>query len=244
MKRSNLTTAALALPLLLTLGSCAGFTDSMRGFFSRGKDGPSQVDDLLARIEAVQVQCETAEKASREAVAALHALVSPDFQGDPLAAYEELLDRIDASGKQAKQLENAVQPMKRAAGPFFAQWEADLAEFSNPELRQRSQTRLDRTRARYDAIVRSVDPALVTFQTFNANMRDHALYLENDFNANSVASLRGSVRVASEQAAQLNGYLKATMNASEQYVQKAALRGQMEMTRSPADEEQEPAPRR
>ncbi len=243
MKRSKVVTFTLAVPLLLSVSSCAGFSDNMRGFFSRSKEGPSQVDDLLARIEAVQVQCETADKASREAVASLHALVSPEFQGDPLSAYQELLDAIDNSRKQAKQLQDAVQPMKRSAGPFFAQWEADLSAFSNPDMRQRSQARLERTRARYEAIVRSVDPAMVTFDTFNANLRDHALYLENDFNSNSVASLRGSVRIATEQAAQLDAYLTATMNASEQYVQKAALRGQMEMTRTPAESDA-PEPKR
>jgi hypothetical protein len=206
---------AALLPTLLCLGACASF--------ARQDQSLRKVDNLVERIERVHLESELSKARMREGLASLAQVADPNMKGDVSIAYADFVKTVEASEKQAKALRAAVEPMKRSAKPFFQQWSDDLQDFTDQKMRKRSRTRLNETRERYEAIVAAVDPALAGYELFNQSMRDNMLFLGNDFNPTSVAMVRGDVRSLTRQAAELDGYFDACLDAARAYVQQAAL---------------------
>lgn len=204
----------LVLAAALGLSSCQT---------ARKSDGLNQVDDLLSRIEQVYVECELTDARVREAMEALAWLTSPEFDGDPLAAHAALGLAAERAALQAKELERSIAPLKASGEALFQRWSADLESFRSASMRARSAERLAETRARYDAIVESVDPAFARLAELNAILGDSVLFLANDLNAGSIAALRGDVEALLASAKELSTELAVCLGAADGYMRSAAL---------------------
>jgi len=234
MRFSAAQSLALALPVLLASSACSSVptaADVSNFFdvgFSRKSAGLDGVDGLLDRIERVHVEAELSKETSATAMHSLETICGPKFDGDAIKAYEDLVDAIDDSEKQADKLRSSIAPMKKTAESVFAAWAKDLEGFGNAEMRQRSQVRLEETRKRYEVIASAVDPALWAYDALNRDLRDHALFLSHDFNADSIAALSTEVQGLGKDAGELERRLDECLHATEEYVRAAALRGQLE----------------
>jgi hypothetical protein len=62
----------------------------------------------------------------------------------------------------------------------------------------------------------------------NRTLRDHALFLNHDFNAAAVTELEGEVDGLMKHASQLDKRFDATLKAAKRYIRSTALRGQVE----------------
>lgn len=184
-----------------------------------------QVNDLLSRIELIHVDCELSGQSVDASIEALMTLVGPKFRGDPELGYNDFAMAIEMSEEFATTLRKNYGPMQDSAMMMFDQWNTDLEVFSSQTMREHSETRLEASRERYNAIVSSVDPALEAFDMFNQVMRDHALYLGNDFNADSVAIIEKELRDVQVAARSLTASLEKATVACQEFVRKAALRG-------------------
>lgn len=216
----------VVLPVLVLATSCAG----VKNLFSSGTDETVsfvQVDDLLTRVERVHVACELSGQSATESLATLMSMVGPGFRGDPTLAYSDLISSIELSEEQADDLQHNFEPMKKVAKLVFEDWQEDIDEFSSDVMRQHSDERLDAARKRYIAILTSVGPALEEYRTFNQTLRDHALYLGNDFNAGSVATIEKELRSLIQASEQLTASFEVCTEACQDYVRRAALRGQI-----------------
>ena len=205
---------AVALPLMGTT-AC--------GIFGGGDVGPASVDELVSWVERVYVDCELSQEKSRVAVERLQEIVSSEFAGDAVSAYAAFVEAVERAEKQALKLRESVEPMKAAAGPVFEHWYADLQNFRNAEMRQRSRARFEATRARYEAIVSAVDPAQTEFDELNVGLRDHALFLGNDFNPASVSALTEDARGLAHLSADLDTKFESCLLAARTYIESTAL---------------------
>jgi hypothetical protein len=231
MMRSPAAARSRFLPslVLLAAASCASPTERA--------ETVQRVDDLLARIERVQVDAVVSKEASQAPLDKLSALCATDFAGDAKEAYTKLLAALDLSQKQARKLRESVEPMQQSADSIFRQWTTDLQAFGNSRMRQRSQTRLDETQSRYQAIYASAQSSLIAYDAYNADLRDRALFLGHDLNASSVAELASDIQALQDQVRQLGVRLDAAAAAARAYVEAAALYGQ-----SDAEKAEAPAP--
>jgi hypothetical protein len=223
------TKRALVLPLVIGLAACAGKT--------KKSESLSQVDDLLARVERVHVETVVSKETAHTALGSLHALVAPKFNGDPTAAHGELMTGIDRSETQARTLRSAVEPMGHTADRVFERWTTDLQAIGNSKLRQRSQTRLEETRSRYNEVVVAAKAAQIAYDAFNADLRDHALFLGSDFNSSAVDEIRPEVHALTQRIKELDERFDACSAAAQAYIQAFALHGQI------GEETEEEAPR-
>lgn len=194
---------------------------------SERKSSLNQVDQLLSSIEGVQVESTVAKERSRAALELLEKLSRPDFAGDPAKTYSDFMAAIEASEGQAAKLSESVEPMKESAEEVFAQWTKDLEAIGNTRLRASSHVRMEETRARYEAVLTAAATAQVTFDAFNADLRDHALFLGHDFNSAAVAAIMSEVAALAERSKDLDQRLDACDAAARRYVEAAALHGQL-----------------
>lgn len=220
MRSSFVRSAQLHLGVLSLLAACAGPTEKA--------ESVQRVDDLLAHVESVQVDAVVSKEMTHGALDQLDAICSPTFAGDAKEAYGQLLDRIESSEKQARQLRSSIEPMRLSAESVFRQWATDLDHFGSTRMRQRSQMRLDETQARYRTVQATAQSALISYDAFNNDLRDHALFLSHDMNMSAVTELAGDLKLMRDVLIELDARLDACASAARAYVEAAALYGQVE----------------
>jgi hypothetical protein len=237
----------LSIPVAFGLASCAALT----GEPETKSESLTRVDDLLARVERVQVEALVSKDRAHAALEALRAISAVDFEGDAQAAHVALVTAIDESQRQAQTLGGNAGPLRTAAEQLFTSWTADLESFGNKSMRKRSQVRMEQTRERCEAVISSLVAAHVAYDAFNNDLHDQALFLANDFNSAAVAVIADDVASMDDQVHELDGRLKACVASCKSYLESNALRGQLETpTESqsqepPSDElQQDPQARR
>ncbi len=219
----------LARSSILALSAVFGLTAC--GAFSMSRDtkyGLTQVDDLLGNVESVQVEAVLSKEKAHAALDALRSIVAPNFQGDAVAAYAHLMGTLDQSDMQAKKLTGCVEPLKQTATQVFQEWTQNLESFGNTKMRQHSQVRLEETRTRYEAVLNALVAARISYDAFNSDTRDYALFLEHDFNSAAVAMISADVDKLGDQIRELDGRLDQCIAAAKEYVESGALPGQLE----------------
>ncbi len=215
------------LPAVLAILAPCAFLSGCSLLSGEQKSSLNQVDLLLSSIESVQVESTVSKERSRAALELLEKLARPDFAGDATQTYGSFVAAIDASEKQAAKLSESVEPMKESAEEVFQQWTKDLEAIGNTRLRAQSHVRMEETRARYEAVLTATATAQVTFDAFNADLRDHALFLGHDFNRSAVSAIAGEVTALAERSKDLDQRLDACDAAARRYVEAAALHGQL-----------------
>ncbi len=209
---------AIAAALVLASVPACSFVNNM----IKGKTGPADVDDLVAAVENVQKELDVSKGTMLAAVQGLQAITAPDFQGDAVKAYEQLVDVVENSEDQAEDLRKSIEKMQAEAVPVFDQWTKDLEAYSNPEMRQRSQARLSAARERYDAVVAAVEPVLVEYEAINQSFRDHVLFLKHDMNPAALATIQDDVRRIAKDATSLDSRFNGGRAAATAYIESSA----------------------
>jgi len=204
--------------LVASSGGCA----YIQKILPRKRGGPGQVNDLVSWIDRVYVEAEMSKEAAHAALDGLDVIVEADY-ADPVVAYQEFVDSIEASEKQAESLRDVYEPMQDAAEKLFKQWSKDLEEFSSLSMRQRSQSRLLKTRQRYDMIVAAVEPALMSYDQLNQSLRDHALFLGHDLNPEAVTTIEADAEELGKQVEALDAQFDTCLEASQTYTVATAL---------------------
>lgn len=190
--------------------------------------GLEQVDELLGHVEQVQVDAAVSKERAQGALEALRTLIGPEFRGDAVQGHATLMAAIEESETQAEALTDGVRPLRKTGESVFARWSEDLESFGNIAMRQRSQERLEESRRRYDAVLAAAVSAQLAYDAFNGDLGDHALFLENDFNASAVQVVAGEFEGLRSRGKELGKRLDAVVAACQAYVEYAAPQAQVE----------------
>jgi hypothetical protein len=97
--------------------------------------------------------------------------------------YDGCLDRSQA-------VEGRIQKVDRVAKDLFTEWERELKEIQNAQLRSRSQVQLTETRSRYQQVHAALVRSEATLEPVLAQMKDYVLYLKHNLNARAVGSIK------------------------------------------------------
>jgi hypothetical protein len=156
------------------------------------KLGWAKRDILVDRVKDAKEDQEAAKKQFRSALEQFQAVTN--FQGGDLEAkYKKLNKEYEASEDRAEDVRTRIKAVDTVAQDLFKEWEKELGEYANDELKRSSEQQLRDTRQRYDQMYGAMknaetkmDPVLKTFKT-------QVLYLKHNLNAAAIASLQTQV---------------------------------------------------
>ena len=161
-------------------------------FAAMEKVGYHKRDILSSRVEKAQDSQEEAKEQFRSALERFTAVISVDG-GELQEKYDTLQAELDRSEGRADDLHKRVDKVEEVAEALFEEWEDELDDYSNPELRRGSEHQLRDTQRSYQSLIRSmrtvekrIDPVLSVF-------RDQVLYLKHNLNAKALRSLRSEL---------------------------------------------------
>src|SRR5690606_27831991 len=102
--------------------------------------------------------------------------LNADYE-DSLAAAEEVRERIAAIDDVAQAL--------------FDEWNDELGEYSNDNLRRQSERQLRETERRYASLIQTMERAADKMDPVLDQLQDNVLYLKHNLNAAAVDAIRG-----------------------------------------------------
>lgn len=110
--------------------------------------------------------------------------------GDLEAEYKKLNADYEASESRAQDVHSRIQSVEQVAGDLFREWETELSQYTNQDLRKASQQKLSETKARYQKLISTMKAAEQRMQPVLAAFKDQVLFLKHNLNAQAIASLQ------------------------------------------------------
>lgn len=182
------------------------------------KLGIEKRDILVDRVDEARDAQQQAKEQFEDALEQFIALT--DFQGGELEAqYRELKSEYEASLAQADRVRERIGNVERVAQDLFDEWEDELSEYSDAELRRASQRQLNQTRSRYAVLIdkmrraeRKIPPVLEAFQ-------DRVLFLKHNLNARAIASLRDNRAAIESDIAALVADMNKSIAEADRFIE-------------------------
>lgn len=149
-------------------------------------------DLLVTRVKDARDSQEDAKEQFKSALEKFRAVLR--FDGGELEdKYNQLKAELDRSESTASQVHSRIEAVEDVSEALFREWEAELAQYSNENLRRDSARQLNAARKRYAPLIRSMRRAESKIEPVLSAFRDQVLYLKHNLNARAIASLQGEL---------------------------------------------------
>ena len=208
-----LSLCTLLIAVILTSGCRSAYYGTMEKF------GYHKRDMLIDRVQNARDAQEEAKEQFQSALEEFSAVVN--FQGGQLeTTYNKLKGELESSESKAKAVANRIVEVERVAEALFSEWQSELEEYSNEQLRELSEQKLGYTRQRYAKMIAAMQSAEMKIGPVLEAFRDQVLFLKHNLNAQALASLQnelvavetdiaGLIREMETSIAEANAFIEA-----------------------------------
>lgn len=203
--------AALAYASLALPGCATTYYKTMEVF------GKEKRDILASRVQSAKEGQADAKQQFQTTLERFSALVNADG-GDLKKAYDRAKSDLDASESKAGKVRDRIAGVESVGGDLFREWEDELKQYTNPQMRSRSETQLRETRLRYDEMLLAMKKAEGKMEPVLGTFRDTVLSLKHSLNAQAVASMRGTVVDLEREIASLIQEMEHSMAEADRFV--------------------------
>jgi tetratricopeptide (TPR) repeat protein len=132
--------------------------------------------------------------------------------------YQQLKRRYDLCRGKADQVSQRIQAVEEISEALFAEWEAELALYSNRALRARSQQQLKKSRQQYARLLKALQMAESRMYPVLGAFQDQVLFLKHNLNAHAIAALRHEFIEIGVDIAKLIEIMEKTIGEASQFV--------------------------
>jgi hypothetical protein len=184
MRRRSFLVAFAASPLL---ASCS--TAYYRALETVGIE---KRDILADRVEDARDAQSDAKEQFTSALDRYRSVVNVDG-GDLEDIYDRLNSELERSQARAMEVEERVGAVESVADDLFDEWEAEIGEYSDAQLRRRSQQLLTATRTDYRRLMAAMQRAEAAMEPVLTLFNDQVLFLRHNLNARAIGSLEAEL---------------------------------------------------
>lgn len=208
MKLLNLTLAAM---LLCFVGCDATYYKTMETFGKHKRDIlVNNVCDARDSQQDTKEQFKTALEKFTEVA---------NFQGGRLKEkYEMLNSELEKSEKKASTMRKHIASVADVADDLFEEWEIELEEYSNQNLRNSSESKLRQTKYNYVKLITAMRNAESRIEPVLAAFRDQVLFLKHNLNAQAIASLQNELVTIETNIGTLVKEMEASINEADAFI--------------------------
>ncbi len=182
--RQRLTVTALVFFMLFAVGGC-----STTYYHAMEKVGIHKRDIMVDRVEDARDSQAAAQEQFKSALQRFDAVIRLE-ETDLKKAHDSLNTEYEKSRQAAEKVSSRIEKVEEIAEDLFAEWEAELAEYQNKELRRSSKEQLKRTEKRYREMVAGMQQAEASMTPVLQIFKDNVLFLKHNLNAQAIGSLQ------------------------------------------------------
>jgi ElaB/YqjD/DUF883 family membrane-anchored ribosome-binding protein len=182
------------------------------------KMGYAKRDLLSSRVKAARDAQADAKKDIQSALDQFGQVVT--YQGGDLeATYKKLKSELQSSEDSAETVRNRIEAVENVADSLFAEWKAELGQYSNADLRRKSESKLSQTKNRYNDMLGAMKRAEQRIDPVLRPLRDHVLYLKHNLNARALAAMKGELMKVDAQVDQLVREMNRSIAEADKFIQ-------------------------
>jgi flagellar hook-basal body complex protein FliE len=208
--------------LLLLAILAAGTTSACTSTYYRALEavGIEKRDVLVKRIDDARSSQSAAKDQFTSALDNYRALINVDG-GD----LEKTYDRLNASYKRSERRASAVSSRIRAVESvvedLFDEWEREIKEYSDADLRRRSAQLLAETRDDYTDVITAMRRAEKSMGPVLTLFNDQVLMLRHNLNARAIGFLQAELQTVEEATAALIGEMEQAISEASRFIDAA-----------------------
>ncbi len=204
--------ALLLSAALLLLGGCAGtYYNTME------KMGVPKRAILVERVEEARTAQQEARVQFADALQQF-LLVTKVPASQLQDTYKQVRGELADCETRAKDVRARIAAIDSVASALFAEWGEELAQYSNPALRERSARQLESTRQRYGELRRTMDQAAGRMDPVLATFRDNVLFLKHNLNAQAVAAVDDTARTLQADISRLLADMEKSIKQADAFI--------------------------
>jgi len=182
------------------------------------KIGYAKRDLLSSRVKSARDAQADAKKDIQSALDQFGQVVT--YQGGDLeATYKKLKSELQRSEDSAETVRNRIEAVENVADSLFAEWKTELGQYSNADLRRRSEAKLSQTKNRYNDMLGAMKRAEQRIDPVLRPLRDHVLYLKHNLNARALAAMKGELMKVDAQVDQLVREMNRSIAEADKFIQ-------------------------
>lgn len=204
-------TAGLALAWLI--GGCSSvYYNTLEKF------GYEKRDILAERVAEAQSSQTEAKQQFESALEQFQAVTG--YQGGELESqYRSLKQAFEDSEDKAREVRERIDRVEQVGDDLFAEWERELEQYQDPQLRRASARQLRETRERYSRLLDLMQRAEQRMDPVLAAFRDRVLFLKHNLNARAIASLRDQRAQVEDEIAVLIRDMNRSIAEADRFLQ-------------------------
>lgn len=115
-------------------------------------------------------------------------------------------------------ISDRIRAIEQVSEALFAEWENELGEYTNRNLRAHSKQQLKTAKQNYARLIKSMQKAEAKIQPVLAAFKDQVLYLKHNLNAQAIAALRHEFIEIGVDISQLIQAMEQTIAEASQFV--------------------------
>jgi hypothetical protein len=176
---------------------------------------------LVDRVENARDSQAEAKEQFATALDQYRALVA--FDGGDL---EDIYDRMNAeyedSVDSADGVRERIDSVESVAEDLFAEWEDEIDEYSDDDLRRQSQRLLRETRNEYGDVVTAMHRAEAAMAPVLTLFNDQVLFLRHNLNARAIGALETELGTLERATAELITEMERAIDEASRFVEAMA----------------------
>ncbi|MHC4636558.1 MAG: DUF2959 domain-containing protein [Planctomycetota bacterium] len=174
---------SFVFPLIVLAGCQKAYYKTMEAF------GYHKRDLLVDRVEDTRNAQQDAKVQFQSALEKFSAIMN--FSGGKLEEkYKELKTELERSESKTKAVRTNIGDVENVSNALFKEWESELSQYTNDNLRRASELKLEQTRQQYALLIGAMKRAEAKIEPVLSVFRDQVLFLKHNLNSQAIASLQ------------------------------------------------------
>ena len=153
------------------------------------KVGKHKRDIMVDRVEDARDSQAEAQEQFKSALEQFDSVVKLK-ETNLKKAYDRLNSEYEDSEEAAQEVSARIEKVESVAGDLFDEWEQELTEYQNNELRRSSKAKLKTTQKRYKEMLTTMHRAEASMEPVLKIFKDNVLFLKHNLNAQAIGSLQ------------------------------------------------------
>ncbi len=200
------------LSLLFSLNACSSLY-----YGGLEKIGIPKREVMVHRVEKARDTQEETKQQFKSALEQFSALTS--FKGGNLeATYKRLNGEYEASVAKAAEVRKSIRGIEDVSEALFTEWQDELTQYSNADLKRSSQQQLTATKGQYQQLITVMKRAEAKIDPVLAVFKDQVLYLKHNLNAQAIASLKGQLGSIQSDVSSLIAAMEKSINEANAFI--------------------------
>ncbi len=181
------------------------------------KIGIHKRDLLVANVKDARDAQKDAQEQFKDALERFGSVVEIEETGLK-KAYNRLSDEYDDSKDAAEEVSDEIDDVQEVAEDLFKEWNSEIDEYTDANLKRSSQQQLRDTQSRYKDMLTTMEAAERSMQPVLDTFKNNVLFLKHNLNAQAVGSLKGTFTNLESDIDRLIEQMNRSIERSNQFI--------------------------